>query len=113
MSHLDGEPAPASLDDVQDPAFLDLHAAFMDGAAAASPGRPWSHPLRTASWPAPNHRKIVMLAERLGGLAVTRPAEPSSRMIRLVGKSVIDLVFEMSGVESFESVRSRSVSALD
>jgi len=57
-----------------------------------------------------NQRKIVALAERLGGLAVTRPALPLSTMIRLVGMPVeIDFVFGLSGGIRFEAVRSRAV----
>ncbi|MDI7268357.1 MAG: hypothetical protein QME96_10215 [Myxococcota bacterium] len=58
---------------------------------------------------AANRRKIERLAERLGGLAVTRPGEPLSDMLRLVGGSVeIDFVFRLSSGARFESVRSRA-----
>jgi len=56
-----------------------------------------------------NRRKVDALARRLGGLAVTRPGEPLSTMLRLVGGPVeIDFVFALSSGAKFESVRARS-----
>jgi hypothetical protein len=56
-------------------------------------------------------KKIMLLAARLGGLAVTRPAEPLSRMVRLIGMPVeIDFTFALSSRARFESVRSRAAS---
>ena len=57
-----------------------------------------------------NRRKVDELARRLGGLVVTRPGEPLSTMLRLVGGPVeIDFVFALSSGAKFESVRARSV----
>ncbi len=57
-----------------------------------------------------NRRKVADLARRLGGLVVTRPGEPLSSMLRLVGGPVeIDFVFSLSSRARFESVRARSL----
>jgi len=56
-----------------------------------------------------NRRKIAEVARRLGGLAVTRPGEPLSRMLRLLGgPAEIDFVFALSSRARFESVRARA-----
>lgn len=54
-------------------------------------------------------RKIKKFAELMGGLSLTTPAEPMSRMIRAIGAQIpVDFVFSLSSGKSFESVRSRS-----
>jgi predicted nucleotidyltransferase len=56
-----------------------------------------------------NQEKLERLAVALGGLAVTRPGEPTSRMVRLLGKpSPLDFVVALSSGARFEAVRSRS-----
>jgi len=58
-----------------------------------------------------NGQKIQELVETLGnGVQASRPFEPMSRMIRIEGLPVdIDLVFELSSHEKFESIRARSL----
>ena len=87
-----------------------LDVVLVGNAAAALQGAP----VTTADFdfflrdtPA-NERKLKLLAERLG-TALTRPAAPLSRLVRLIGKPApIDFVFSLSGGLRFESVRSRS-----
>jgi predicted nucleotidyltransferase len=57
-----------------------------------------------------NAEKIRRLVETLGeNVTASRPFEPTSQMIRIEGLPVdIDLVFELSSHEKFESVRARS-----
>ena len=58
-----------------------------------------------------NAEKIQQLVGALGsGVQASRPFEPMSRMIRIEGLPVdIDLVFELSSHEKFESIRARSL----
>jgi predicted nucleotidyltransferase len=58
-----------------------------------------------------NAEKIQQLVSALGsGVQASRPFEPMSRMIRIEGLPVdIDLVFELSSHEKFESIRARSL----
>jgi predicted nucleotidyltransferase len=56
-----------------------------------------------------NEAKLERLAEALGGLAVTRPGEPTSRMVRLLGKPApLDFVIALSSGARFEAVRARA-----
>ena len=57
-----------------------------------------------------NDEKIDQFRRSLGEhLVASRPFEPVSRMIRIEGWAIdIDLVFELSSHESFESIRARS-----
>jgi predicted nucleotidyltransferase len=57
-----------------------------------------------------NAEKIQQLLGALGGNVVaSRPFEPTSRMIRIEGLPVdIDLIFELSSHETFESIRARA-----
>lgn len=55
-------------------------------------------------------KKIREFTRIMGGLALTRPQEPFSEMIRAIGADApIDFVFSLSSGKSFESVRSRAV----
>ena len=89
-----------------------LEALLIGNAAAALLGAPVTTRdvdfyIRDTS---ANHRKLMQLAVRLGGLAITQPGEPLSRMVRLVGWPVeIGFTFSLSSGARFESVRARAV----
>jgi predicted nucleotidyltransferase len=56
-----------------------------------------------------NEAKLERLAAALGGLAITRPGEPTSRMVRLLGKPApLDFVVALSSGARFEAVRARA-----
>jgi hypothetical protein len=57
-----------------------------------------------------NEEKIKQLVGKLGKrVFASRPFEPTSRMIRIEGLPVdVDLIFELSSHEKFESIRARA-----
>jgi predicted nucleotidyltransferase len=56
-----------------------------------------------------NEVKLERLAAALGGLAITRPGEPTSRVVRLLGKPApLDFVVALSSGARFEAIRARA-----
>ncbi|NUO79394.1 nucleotidyltransferase [candidate division KSB1 bacterium] len=95
---------------VQTLAAAKVQAIFIGNAAAVLQGIPvMTHDVDLMVREHPQLEKKLQKFSELFGVTLSRPYEPSSRMLRASGRSIgVDFVFALSSRKSFESIRSRA-----
>ncbi len=91
-------------------AQCDLQVIFIGNAAAIMHGAPvMTQGVDVMVSDRPQLEKKMKKFAKIFGVSLTRPYEPTSRVIRAAGRSVgVDFVLALSSGKSFESIRSRA-----
>lgn len=88
----------------------ELQAVFIGNAAAALRGVPiMTHDVDLMIRDHPQLDKKLQQFAKIFGVSLSRPYEPTSRMLRCSGRSIgVDFILSLSSRKSFESIRSRA-----